>query len=219
MTMGKQASSLQVMGVGSLSEESETIYGLAAPRWFVTTLYKIGVPYSVDVYVRVDPQEGPVPEGIRVNTSPGNHATYKDAVNLLKGARLDRLLHDALLRAANSAAWNKAREALGKPAGQPMTQEEATAAARMAAASTAAAASIPPPVRRRSVTQDLLREVAQVYRAALDAGAPPTQAVANHFITTHSSAARWVREARKSGELGPSQGPMAGEAASASASE
>ena len=69
------------------------------------------------------------------------------------------------------------------------------------------------PLRRRRdrITDDLLREVAQVYRAANDAGEAPTMAVAQHFYKSHSSAARWVGLAREAGHLGQADGSRGGE--------
>lgn len=61
------------------------------------------------------------------------------------------------------------------------------------------------PLRRRRdrVTDDVLREVAEVYRDAQAAGEPPTIAVKEHFYKSHSSAARWVGRARQGGFLPP----------------
>jgi hypothetical protein len=69
------------------------------------------------------------------------------------------------------------------------------------------------PQRRRRMTRTLLREVADVYRSALAEGEAPTKAVASHFYIAHSTAARWVGQARKLGELAPAVGPTAGELA------
>jgi|SRR5665647_1061483 len=73
------------------------------------------------------------------------------------------------------------------------------------------AATVPVTRRRDRVTDDLLREVADVYRKAWAAGDPPTQAVASHFYKSHSTAARWVGLARKAGYLGPADGSRGGE--------
>ena len=64
--------------------------------------------------------------------------------------------------------------------------------------------------RRNSVNDDLLKEVAQVYRAAMPAGAP-TEAVRQHFYVSHSSATRYVRLAREASHLGRSNGSRGGE--------
>lgn len=70
----------------------------------------------------------------------------------------------------------------------------------------------PRPVRtRRAVNANLLEEVAGRYREKVAAGLPPTAHLAATFGVSHGTAARWVREARKAGMLGPSLGPVAGE--------
>lgn len=50
---------------------------------------------------------------------------------------------------------------------------------------------------RRRMTDEHLADVAAVYRAAWQSGGNPTQAVADQFNTSHSTAARWVSLARK----------------------
>ena len=59
---------------------------------------------------------------------------------------------------------------------------------------------------RRRMTDEHLIDVANVYRAAWQEGGNPTQAVANRFGTSHSTAARWVGLARKAEYL-PSTDP------------
>jgi len=54
--------------------------------------------------------------------------------------------------------------------------------------------------RRRPMTDELLEEVAGVYRN--DRTGAPTKAVQDHFPTSHRTAARYVGEARKRGFLG-----------------
>lgn len=46
-------------------------------------------------------------------------------------------------------------------------------------------------------------QVAEVYDEALEAGDPPTQAVAHAFGVPYSTAARWVRRTRALGLLPP----------------
>lgn len=58
--------------------------------------------------------------------------------------------------------------------------------------------------RAGAVTDDLLEEVATVYRAAK--GKHPTQAVMDHFPVTRPTASRWIRRARDRDFLGPSRG-------------
>jgi len=63
---------------------------------------------------------------------------------------------------------------------------------------------------RRHVTDDVLREVAQIYRDNVDGN--PTAAVARHTGRAHRTAALYVQKAREKGFLGPSIGRKAGEA-------
>lgn len=58
---------------------------------------------------------------------------------------------------------------------------------------------------RRTVTDDLLKEVAAIYRE--NVGSSPVEAVMNAFQTSHRTAARYVSRAREAGHLPPtSQG-------------
>lgn len=68
------------------------------------------------------------------------------------------------------------------------------------------------PGRRRAITSGHLKQVAEVYRLALDQGQNPTQAVQDKFVVSHSTAARWVMTARKQGHLGKAHPRRAGEA-------
>ncbi len=62
---------------------------------------------------------------------------------------------------------------------------------------------------RRKVTDDLLREVAEVYRTNVDDR--PTQAIRERFGMPRSTAALYVRRARDAGHLGAAQPGKAGE--------
>lgn len=66
--------------------------------------------------------------------------------------------------------------------------------------------------RNNRITDDLLRDVASVYREALRVGRPPTKAVEEEFHTSRPNAAKWVKRARAAGHLGPAIGTRAGEA-------
>jgi hypothetical protein len=63
--------------------------------------------------------------------------------------------------------------------------------------------------RKVKITDDLLQEVAKVYRA--NASDRPTQAVASHFDRGHSAAALYIKRARERGFLGPAIKGKAGE--------
>jgi hypothetical protein len=66
------------------------------------------------------------------------------------------------------------------------------------------------PRRRRRITNELLGTVAKIYRDHLDEGAP-TRAVAEELMVSHSTAARYVAQARDRGLLGRTTPGLAGE--------
>lgn len=55
--------------------------------------------------------------------------------------------------------------------------------------------------RRRTITDEFLRTVAEVHRDAEARGRPPVLAVAAEFQTARPNAERWVRKARQAGYL------------------
>ena len=61
------------------------------------------------------------------------------------------------------------------------------------------------------VTDDELRKVADIYRAAHVARKPPTAEVAREMHVSRSTAGRYVQRARKQGFLGPTRPRVAGE--------
>jgi hypothetical protein len=67
------------------------------------------------------------------------------------------------------------------------------------------------PRERGRVSDEMLRETANVYRAALAAGKRPTQAVTREMHVSRATAGRWVAQARKRGFLGPARPRVAGE--------
>jgi hypothetical protein len=67
------------------------------------------------------------------------------------------------------------------------------------------------PRRGSPITDENLHQVAELYRAALERGDPPTQTVADQMEVPRSTAARWVAEARKRNLLGPALRGRAGE--------
>lgn len=67
----------------------------------------------------------------------------------------------------------------------------------------AVARNMPMPGKRHRLTDDFLKEVARVYTMANNAGEAPTREVANHFKKPHSTAAKWVANARKKNFLPP----------------
>ncbi len=61
------------------------------------------------------------------------------------------------------------------------------------------------------VSEDDLREVATVYRAAVTARQPPTRAVMERWNVARATASRWIARARADGYLGKAQPGKAGE--------
>ncbi|MGV4890377.1 hypothetical protein ACSR0Z_27935 [Streptomyces viridosporus] len=75
-----------------------------------------------------------------------------------------------------------------------------------AAEAYAQARDTPSPKRKRvKLTDEFLREVAEVYRYAENMDLPPTRDVANHFKAPHSTAAKWVAAARRKKFLPPAE--------------
>lgn len=60
-----------------------------------------------------------------------------------------------------------------------------------------------PRKKRTRITDEFLKEVANVYRMAENSDMPPTREVANHYKAPHSTAAKWVASARRKGLLPP----------------
>lgn len=67
------------------------------------------------------------------------------------------------------------------------------------------------PRKRGPITDDVLREVAAVYRAASFAGPAPTNAVRDQMGVSRATAGRWVAMARERGLLGKASPGVAGE--------
>ena len=62
------------------------------------------------------------------------------------------------------------------------------------------------------LTDEHLGQVAELYRAAVERGDPPTQTVAETMHVTRPTAGRWVAKARERGLLGPAKRGRGGEA-------
>jgi len=58
---------------------------------------------------------------------------------------------------------------------------------------------------RPRLGNDHYRAVAEVYASAWRSGSAPTQSIERYFDVPHSTAARWVQEARRRGFLGQTQ--------------
>lgn len=72
------------------------------------------------------------------------------------------------------------------------------------------------PRRGRTVTDEHLQRVADVYRAAVEHGDPPTRTIADTMHASRATAGRWVTQARKRGLLGAAVHGKVGEFGGAS---
>lgn len=60
--------------------------------------------------------------------------------------------------------------------------------------------------KRYKITKAHLGEVVRIYQEAVEGGRPPTREVAELFEVAHSTAAKWVGQARREGILEPASG-------------
>lgn len=164
------------------------------------------LPGRAEIFVEVDPVNGPVARGLRVIPAEADSAvTYRDMDQALRALPRGQTLDEKIRLAVRSATAERA----GRKFAPDVTDRAEAESVWWAAYDRAAEAS--QPRRRRNITPELLAEVATVYREAMVAGNPPTQAVAEHFTTSHRTATRWVAEARSAGALGAALGPKPGE--------
>jgi len=138
-----------------------------------------------------------VPECTRVElraTAKGREVRSSD----LRAVRVE----DALETAISVAPHEYNVDADGRPSISPVpgNKEQARTTVKWARAARKEA--------RRRVTDDMLREVARVYR---ENPYSPTSAVADTFDRAHRTAALYVHQARERGFLGPTSQGKAGE--------
>jgi hypothetical protein len=179
--------------------------GVETPRWFDVRLTNTAWPTEIVVSVVMHPDAGPVLTGIR--TGRDSATSPQEAAKLLRGWMTTAdLLQWLTAQAVGVRATAQLLES--HPEHADGIREHAREIRDLHAAR---ALPVARPQRRRAVTGELLRQVAAVYRKAVTDGEPPTTTVAGHFGVSHSTAARWVGQARKAGALGPAAGPTAGE--------
>jgi len=195
--------------VGDISSETLELAGNVIPRRFTVFMSHPGWPAPAELEITVT-GDGPTPTGLKLGRHSAEVLPYT-ALHEQLGRTVGRSAMDSFLRWATAQAVslhmaNEFAAIRDTPAAVPLDEgreqirramEEVWVAAR--------------PRKRRIITAGLLAEVAEVYRAAMTDGRPPTAAVGAHFTVAHSTAARWVREARQQGHLGAAQGPKPGE--------
>lgn len=199
---------------GSVSVETVQYRGNKVPRSFVVLLSHPKWPAPAELQVTVD-TDGPVPTGLVLGRGSSRLVPYT-ALHEQFVRTVDSKAMHAFLRwaTAQAVAWHMADEFLEirhTEGATPVPPDEAKQRIESAVGAVWDSVS---PRRRRIVTPDHLIQVAEIYRDAMKEGRAPTAAVADHFTVSHSTAARWVREARQQQYLGPAQGPKPGEAQS-----
>jgi len=157
---------------------------------------RLEFPDDHTVELEIDVEQGvPVCESIRVERNPTRPS--------LTGGELRRMpLKDWVSFAvAEAALMVRARNADGSVTMTPTSPEEAGEIERDAGTR----------MRRRTINEELLRDVARVYRANVDNR--PREAVTETFTVAPATAARYIKLAREQGFLGQAPGPgKAGEA-------
>lgn len=185
--------------IDSWSDEDVSLGGYPVPRAFTADLNHPDWPAAARLEVEVE-SDGPVARGIRAQFYDTPQIGYKDIHDALTAT----VPMPSLLRAlVSEVVARKVSARLGDDAPFPELMRQVRRDAQQAW-------SVAYPRRRRSVTDELLAQVAEVYREQTGTGAP-TAAVAERFSVTHSTAARWVREARAREFLGRARGPRPGE--------
>jgi hypothetical protein len=155
----------------------------------------------------VDPDTGPALAGV---VAEGEHTTVREAMDLVAATGGTEDLLTAAT--ASAAGWCAALQVYGPDVDlAELTEQERLNFYAVRDAAWRKARPLVRPQQRRRMTRRHLRQVSEVYRAALAEGEAPTIAVREHFRVSHSTAARWVGEARRAGELGPALGSRAGE--------
>ena len=175
-----------------------------APRRFTATaeVREVG---EVRLDVELDERGHPYCRGLAVVPAPGEVVSG----DVLRRLPVGRLLAEAVAAAAFSVedrGWTIEREGAERvgqaidlaPTERAALYERYVRGARR-------------PRRGSPLTDSNLRQVADLYRAALDRGDPPTQTVADAMHVARSTAARWVAAARERELLGPALRGRAGE--------
>lgn len=186
-------------GFESITSESERVplkgSEFLVPKVFGCRLYDFddGAPEVEILWSVVDGV--PLCREVRVTAVDTDHEIKRSGV---AGVGLDDLLDQTM----KALVWNADARRIDDPGGRDfpddVSQRSAARAAHQARAS-----------RKVKITDELLREVAEVYRANVEH--EPTQAVAEHFDKAHRTAALYIKRAREAGHLGAAIKGKAGE--------
>lgn len=184
----------------------------AVPRW-IEAHVDIG-DLDVELGIEVDAHGTARCRELRVQTYTARArelgtGTLGEDESTISGELLRTIPVARLVREAVTAAMNKVREL---PDGRvvPLITDQGDRDEFYASF----AGGMRQPRRGSPLSDDHLRRVADLYRAALERGDPPTQTIADEFPVplARSTAAKWVMKARERGFLGPAMQGKAGEA-------
>lgn len=193
------------------SKETVRYGGVELPAWFDVQLSHPGWPAPAVLSVAVSPDAGPVASGLRADRSAA--ATYSELeASVSATADMRHILGRVSGLMAGILTALRAESVLAAQGAEASPEEVAEALVKVRDLTADYVSVTVQPQRRRRMTRALLREVAEVYRKAYAEGEAPTLAVSERFKVAHRTAARWVAEARKVGELGPAAGTRPGEA-------
>jgi len=166
------------------------------PTRFAATVTYLDPPLRLWLDMRASPATGPRIYEVRVQAPLGSGGLRSDDLRSIPLRQLRRRVIDAVTRPIVE------RTADGGFVAAPGEQPWFGAVQRG-------------PGRGKPMGDDHLRQVAEVYRAAVAAGSrAPVEEVRQTFHASRPTAGRWVGQARKRGLLGPAVGTVAGEVAS-----
>jgi|GEM_PF-5751099 len=181
---------------GYPDEASDTVLPLS----FVVTIVEPDIPYAVTVSMAYTPGRSPkcmaltvAPRGIQhapvISGGPHDREVFQEhepiTAEALRRVPVARVIQKAVRAAVHDTDG---------PAGE---------IAYFADPADLAVTDGPRTKRGKQLDDTHYRQVADVYRKALAAGTAPTKSVAAWGSVSHSSAARWVMEARRRGHLEP----------------
>jgi hypothetical protein len=160
------------------------------------------IPYLLDLEVAVRQGRGPTCESMRCTQRPDGPTVSTEGIRRLPVAGI---LVSTALYAAVSVETFKSSARVSPVTAAEMRSPEFRAFERMLASG---------PRRRpgrRPTDDDRLEQVAEVYRAAVALGEPPTMAVHTKLSVSRSHAGRLVHQARGRGFLGKTRPGRRGE--------
>jgi hypothetical protein len=200
--------------IEGISDDAVQFDGATFPKTFKAVLHHPTWPMRARLTVTVHPERGPIATGLEATqpVEPSELVSFSEMHDLLKKViDMSTLLREVTAYAVGEKV--RLHLLLGLPGnfGDADREPELQRISAIGTAVRDRAYLNAAPRRRHLLTDTHLRTVAEVYRAALAEGHPPTQAIAEKYQITHSTASKWVRKARDAGSLGAALGTQPGE--------